>query len=492
MSYEGDRDWVVALTAGASGGRERLGGKGANLAELVGLGLPVPPGLVIATDACRAYGADGSLAPGLLDEVIAELGAIGERLGRRFGDVAAPLLVSVRSGAPVSMPGMMDTVLNVGLTPATRQGVAALVGDDATAACAERLRRTFEETAGGPPPEAPSEQLERAIAAVFESWGSRRAQLYRRFHGIPDSGTAVVVQAMVFGNAGPGSGTGVAFTRDPSTGARELFGEYLADGQGEEVVDGSRNVGDLAELRLSQPDAYAELEHHARAVEEHFADMCELEFTLERGRLWLLQSRSGQRAPRAAARIAADLVREGAIDRATALERVDVAAVRAALRPELDAAAVDPASVLASGTGSAPGLATGIAALDSETAVRRAEAGETVILVRPETTPKDLDGMIACAGLLTTRGGKTSHAAVVARGLGKSCVCGAEGVEVDLEHRLLRAGGRELAEGELISIDGDGGLVLAGAAPTRDPEPLPELVELEQWAAAGQGAPGGT
>lgn len=489
MTTGDGKSWVVPFAAGAREDADLLGGKGANLAELTKLGVPVPPGLVITTQACRHYLEHGELPDGLLTEVTAELDRIGAALGRGFGDPDAPLLVSVRSGAPVSMPGMMDTILNVGLSPAGLAGFGRLTGSEAGAAdCMARLEEMYGGTTGQELPVDPHAQLRGAIAAVFDSWGSKRAQLYRRFHRIPDTGTAVVVQAMVFGNIGEPSGTGVAFTRDPSTGDPELFGEYLAQGQGEDVVNGSRNVGDLEDLRAADPEAYASLAALARIIEEHFADMCELEFTLERGRLWILQARSGQRSAIATVRIAVQLVHEGKIDRSEALARVDLDAVDEAIKPTLDRAAVEAAQVLTEGFGSSPGLATGAVVLDSAAAKELSADGRHAILVRTETTPKDLDGMIASDGLLTTRGGRTSHAAVVARGLGKTCVCGAEEIVVDERAKALRIGARVVAEGETISIDGDGGLVILGAAPTVAPELPAELAELRGWAAAAGGA----
>jgi pyruvate,orthophosphate dikinase len=477
--------WVVPFSAGSREDTALLGGKGANLAELAKLGVPVPPGFVVTTAACRAYLEQGTLPDGLLEQARAALGELSAQLPRRFGDPASPLLVSVRSGAPVSMPGMMDTILNVGLSPRTLDGFAASMGSATIAQdCLRRVTEMLGEVTGEPLPDDPDTQLEQAIVAVFESWNSRRAQLYRRFNRIDDTGTAVVVQAMVFGNAGPGSGTGVAFTRDPSTGAPELFGEYLPGGQGEDVVAGSHNVGDLSGLLASDPAAHAELERLADLIEIHFGDMCEIEFTLERGALWILQSRSGQRSPLAAARIAVQLVEEGVIDRATAVERVDVEALEALSTPALEADALDPVTVLTTATGSSPGLATGVVVLDSGAAVERAAAGEDVVLVRPETTPKDLEGMIACTGLLTTRGGKTSHAAVVARGLGKTCVCGAAEIEVDVEARALRVGDTTVAEGDVLSLDGDGGRVILGAAPVVTTTPPAELADLRAWSAA--------
>jgi pyruvate,orthophosphate dikinase len=473
----------VPFEAGSRSESALLGGKGANLAALVEMGAPVPPGFVITTAACRAFSAaDGELPEGLLEETQAGLDGLAKRLGRRFGDAEAPLLVSVRSGAPASMPGMMDTVLNVGLAGATLPAFAAWIGDDGAAGdCLRRLRQTLEELTGEPAPDDAAQQLERAVAAVFASWNSRRAKLYRRYHGIEDTGTAVVVQAMVFGNAGPRSGTGVAFSRDPSDGAPRLFGEYLAGGQGEDVVDGSRNVGDIAVLAAQEPRAHRQLARLSRLVEARLGDMCEIEFTLERGELWLLQARAGQRTPAAALKIALDLTEEGLIDRAEAISRVDLDAFEASLRPVLDLDSLDPAAVLTTAVGSAPGLATGTVVLDPAAAARLAEAGGSPILVRAETTPQDIEGMLACEGLLTTRGGRTSHAAVVARGLGKVCVCGAEEVAVDPATGTLEIGAETIREGEELSLDGDGGRVIRGAAPARTPPPPPALAVLRGW-----------
>jgi pyruvate, orthophosphate dikinase len=473
---------VVPFSAGGREDTALLGGKGANLAELVRLGLPVPPGFVITTEACVAYERSGELPPGLFEEVRGAIGELESQLGRRFGDPLAPLLLSVRSGAPTSMPGMMETVLNVGLSKATFAGFAAWVGAESIARdCLQRLSQGFATAAGRPLPERPDEQLERSIAAVFASWGSRRAKLYRRYHRIADRGTAVVVQAMVFGNAGPRSGTGVAFTRDPSTGERRLFGEYLAGGQGEDVVAGTHNVGDLEWLRCEEPEIYAQLERFGRMFERHFGDICEIEFTLERGKLWILQTRRAQRSALAAVRVAVQLVQEQVIDRPEALSRVGAETLSALRAPTLDLERLDPARVVTTATGSSPGLATGAVALSAPMAVERAQAGKPTILVCRDTSPEDLDGMIACTGLLTARGGKTSHAAVVARGLGRTCVCGAEELRIDADAGLLHIGETVIREGETLSLDGDGGRVILGEAPVTDPAPPPEAEILESW-----------
>jgi pyruvate,orthophosphate dikinase len=476
---------VVPFSAGGREDRALLGGKGANLAELTRLDIPVPPGFVITTEACATYQESGELAHGLLVEVLSAIGDLEEQLDRRFGDPLAPLLLSVRSGAPTSMPGMMETVLNVGLAKSTLDGFAEWVGSEAIARdCRRRLALTFAAAAGTTLPEVPREQLEQSIGAVFASWSSDRAKLYRRYHRIADRGTAVVVQAMVFGNAGPRSGTGVAFTRDPSTGERRLFGEYLAGGQGEDVVAGTHNVGDLEELQREEPEIYARLEGLGRLFERHFGDMCEIEFTLERGKLWILQTRGAQRSALAAVRVAVQLVQEQVIERSEAISRIAADTLSALRAPTLDIERLDPASVLSTATGSSPGLATGTVALSSRAAVTRAAAGEQVILVCRDTSPEDLDGMIACVGLLTARGGKTSHAAVVARGLGRTCVCGAEGLLIDADTGVLRIGTSVVREGDVLSLDGDGGRVILGVAPATDPVPPPEARILESWQTA--------
>jgi pyruvate, orthophosphate dikinase len=461
--------------------RSLLGGKGANLAELAALEAPVPPGFVITTEACAAYAESGVLPEGLEDELWASLQllAAGER---RFGEERVPLLVSVRSGAPTSMPGMMDTILNVGLTPASIPAFAAWIGSEQVAQdCMSRLSDGFSSSSGDALPDDPFAQLTRSVEAVFDSWNSRRARLYRRYNKISDAGTAVVVQAMVFGNAPGASGTGVVFTRDPSSGERRLFGEYLSGGQGEDVVSGTLNVDDLQRLASESPPAFRELERLAKRFEHHFRDMCEIELTLERGRLWILQVRRGQRSALATVRVAVQLAEEGTISREEALERVDAEAIEKLREPRLDTAQLDPATILTRGTGSSPGLVTGTLVLSSREAVERAGAGERVILACRETSPEDLDGMIACTGLLTSTGGKTSHAAVVARGLGRTCVCGAAEIELDRERGCLRVGERTVRAGEVVSLDGDGGRVILGEAPALVPELPPEAGLLAAW-----------
>lgn len=475
------------LTSAQTPERGLLGGKGASLVDLIALGAPVPPAFAITTEACRAYFEGGELPPELAREMPTALAYLESQLGRRFGDPGRPLLVSVRSGAPTSMPGMMDTILNVGLSGRTLAGFIDSTGGEQSFGqdCLDRLAKMFSATVGMPLPEDPAEQLTRSVEAVFRSWNSKRAQLYRRFNKIPNTGTAVVVQAMVFGNSDERSGSGVAFTRDPSTGHRLLYGDFIARAQGEDVVSGSHNTEDLQHMRSRLPECHAQLEAIARRVEERFGDMCELEFTVERGRLWLLQARAGQRSAEAAIVSAVQLAEEGVIDRDTALRRVDRRALERVLRPSLDEPRLAPGSVLTTAVGASPGVATGALVFDSASAVARSRRGEQTVLVRAETCPEDLEGIIACTGLLTLRGGKTSHAAVVTRGLGRPCVCGAEELAIDAERGELSCGGTVVREGEPISLDGSGGRVILGAAPLAEPSPPQEAITLKEWIEAG-------
>ncbi len=496
-----------------TGGRDRadlLGGKGANLAEMTRLGLPVPPGFTITTDACRTYFAEGTVPTGLFDEVDAHLRTLEERMGRRLGDADDPLLVSVRSGARFSMPGMMETVLDVGLGDACVDALARRTGnerfawdsyrrlvqmygrtvldvegdrfEDAIDAAktargvtadvdlgAEDLRglvATFlgivEEETGRPFPQDPRDQLQGAVLAVFDSWNSDRAVLYRRRERIPaDLGTAVNVQAMVFGNRGSTSGSGVAFTRDPATGAPGVYGDYLPDAQGEDVVAGIRNTLALADLERLDPASHRALMEHMERLEGHYRDMCDIEFTIEEGHLWMLQTRVGKRTAEASFRIANDLLEDGVLTEDEALLRVTGDQLAQLMFPHFDHEG--GAVPVAVGMSASPGAAVGEAVFDSDTAVRRAEAGADVILVRRETTPDDLHGMVAARGILTSRGGKTSHAAVVARGMGRTCVCGAESLDVDTKAgRFTTQDGTVVAEGDTISIDGSTGEVFLG------------------------------
>ncbi|WP_206796308.1 pyruvate, phosphate dikinase [Amycolatopsis sp. MtRt-6] len=501
--------YVYDFAEGNRAMADLLGGKGANLAEMTVMGLPVPPGFTITTEACRAYLVAGAPPEGLAEEVAEHLHTLERAMGRKLGQVDEPLLVSVRSGARFSMPGMMDTVLDIGLTDESVTGLAAWSGDERLAwdsyrrlvqmfgttvlgvdaahfagalraakqakgvtgdlgldaADLRALTATFKdivhEQAGREFPQDPREQLNLAINSVFESWNTDRAHVYRRAEHIPeDLGTAVNVCAMVFGNLGENSGTGVAFTRDPATGAPGVYGDYLADAQGEDVVAGIRNTLPLHRLADLQPRAYEQLLGIMRTLEEHYRDLCDIEFTIERGRLWMLQTRVGKRTAAAAFRIAEALREEGVIDADEALRRVTGAQLAQLMFPRFADTATAP---VATGVAASPGAAVGEAVFDSATAVRRAEEGAAVILVRRETNPDDLDGLIHARGVLTSRGGKTSHAAVVARGLGRTCVCGAESLDVDVANRrFTTADGTVVAEGDVISIDGTAGEVYLG------------------------------
>ncbi|HEV2087786.1 MAG TPA: pyruvate, phosphate dikinase [Cryptosporangiaceae bacterium] len=496
--------------------RDLLGGKGANLAEMTNLGLPVPPGFTITTEACRAYLGSGNLPDGLTTEVDEHLAALEAARGKKLGDADDPLLVSVRSGAKFSMPGMMETVLNIGLNDSSVVGLAKQAGDERFAwdsyrrliqmfgktvqgirgeafedaledakrakgpdkpvndldLDAEDLRQLVEtykrivaEHTGSDFPQDPREQMDAAVNAVFESWNSDRAVLYRRQERIPaDLGTAVSVVAMVFGNMGMDSGTGVAFTRDPGTGASGIYGDYLQNAQGEDVVAGIRNTVPLQELERLDNRSYQRLLEIMSTLERHYRDLCDIEFTIERGHLWMLQTRVGKRTAAAAFRIATQLYDEGVIEPDEAVRRVTGAQLVQLMFPQFDTAAAT--RTIGRGMSASPGAAVGKAVFDSYTAVKWWRSGEKVILVRRETNPDDLNGMIAAQGILTSRGGKTSHAAVVARGMGKTCICGAEELDVDTKRRRFTApDGTEVHEGDVISIDGSTGVIYLGAVP---------------------------
>ncbi|HYH34376.1 MAG TPA: pyruvate, phosphate dikinase [Nocardioides sp.] len=507
---------VFDFAAGSKDQRDLLGGKGANLAEMTNLGLPVPPGFTITTEACRAYLQHGGEPDGLAAEVTEHLEALEQTMGRRLGDADDPLLVSVRSGAKFSMPGMMETVLNVGLNDASVEGLARQSDDERFAQDsyrrllqmfgatvldidpelfaealdeAKRARGTdsdldldagdlrslvstfkgiVEEQTGRPFPQEPREQLDLAVRAVFDSWNTDRARLYRRQERIPeDLGTAVNIQAMVFGNFGMDSGSGVAFTRDPASGSQGVYGDYLQNAQGEDVVAGIRNTVSLADFKEVDERSYEELLTIMTRLERHYRDMCDIEFTVERGKLWMLQTRVGKRTPEAAFRIAVHMVEEGLIDLDEAVLRVTGEQLAQLMFPRFDETA--ERRLLATGMNASPGAAVGKAVFDSDTAVEWADRGEDVILVRKETNPDDLRGMVAARGILTSRGGKTSHAAVVARGMGRTCVCGAEALDVDASAREFRVrDGDTVREGDLISIDGTTGEVFAGEVPVSD------------------------
>lgn len=530
--------WTQLFEEGDASMRELLGGKGAGLAEMCRVGLPVPPGFTINTKACVEYMRTGRKIPaGLLNEVWTQLRALEEKVGKRFGDSANPLLVSVRSGAVFSMPGMMDTVLNLGLNDRTLEGLIQLTGNerfvrdayrrliqmfgktvlgipgekfehiiqrvkarkrvvedtaldaDDLRGIADAFRRLIKSERGTEFPQDPREQLRMAILAVFDSWQGKRAVDYRNFHGIShDLGTAVNVQVMVFGNMGSDSGTGVAFTRNPATGDRGVFGEYLINAQGEDVVAGIRNPKPIAELAKDLPKAYEEFLGVCEMLERHYREVQDLEFTIERGRLWMLQTRSGKRTAQAAVKIAVEMAREGLISKEEALLRVEPGQIDMLLHPRFDPRAKEAAAaggrLLARGLNASPGAAVGLAVFDADTAEEWGKAGRPVILIRPETNPDDVHGMLSAKGILTSRGGATSHAAVVARGLGLPCVAGCDVLRVDVEARHLSVDGRKIRQGEHISIDGGTGEVFSGELPTIEPrlEDQAELIELLSWA----------
>ncbi|WP_282796188.1 pyruvate, phosphate dikinase [Streptomyces sp. CC224B] len=522
--------FVYDFTEGNKDLKDLLGGKGANLAEMTNLGLPVPPGFTITTEACKVYLDSGEEPAALRDEVSAHLDALEQKMGKRLGQSDDPLLVSVRSGAKFSMPGMMDTVLNIGLSDKSVQGLAKQAGDerfawdsyrrliqmfgktvlgvdgelfeealekakstkkvavdtDLEAGDLKKLVTTFKKIvkseAGRDFPQDPREQMDLAIKAVFDSWNGDRAKLYRRQERIPhDLGTAVNVCSMVFGNLGPDSGTGVAFTRDPASGHQGVYGDYLQNAQGEDVVAGIRNTVPLAELEQIDKKSYDQLMQIMETLETHYKDLCDIEFTIERGQLWMLQTRVGKRTAGAAFRIATQLVDQGLISEAEALQRVTGAQLAQLMFPRFD----EDAKVrqLGRGIAASPGAAVGKAVFDSYTAIKWSRSGEKVILIRRETNPDDLDGMIAAEGILTSRGGKTSHAAVVARGMGKTCVCGAEELEVDTKRRRLTVNGTVVEEGDVVSIDGSTGKVYLGEVPVV-PSPVVEYFEGRMHAGA--------
>ncbi len=501
---------VYDFTEGNKDLKDLLGGKGANLAEMTNLGLPVPPGFIITTEACRQYLEEGTVPDSLDAEVSEHLAQLEKAMGRRLGDPADPLLVSVRSGAKFSMPGMMETVLNIGLSDESVHGLAKQSGSDRFAWDSyRRLIQMFGKTVLGiegeafeqvmdPPsrpraprttstwtpsdlrgivdsfkeivrehtgrdfPQEPREQMDMAVKAVFSSWNADRAILYRRQERIPaDLGTAVNIVAMVFGNLGMDSGTGVAFTRDPGSGQQGVYGDYLQNAQGEDVVAGIRNTVPLQDLENIDGPAYAQLMDIMQTLENHYRDLCDIEFTIERGKLWMLQTRVGKRTAGAAFRIATQLVDQGLIDMDEAVTRVTGDQLAQLMFPRFDLSQ-EPKRIT-KGVSASPGAAVGKVVFDSAKAVEEAAAGQAVILVRRETNPDDLHGMIAAKGILTSRGGKTSHAAVVARGMGKTCVCGADELEVDTKAGKITApGGVVISEGDVLSIDGTSGNVYLG------------------------------
>ncbi|WP_176728897.1 pyruvate, phosphate dikinase [Thermogemmatispora onikobensis] len=540
MVKQSPRKWVYLFTEGSASMRDLLGGKGAGVAEMTKAGLPVPPGFTITTEACNAYyDAGKQFPPGMWEQALAALRIVEQQTGKTFGDRHNPLLVSVRSGAKFSMPGMMDTVLNLGLNDETVQGLVEQTGDERFAYDAYRrfiqmfskivldadprefeqkldeykertgaksdaelpasalkelvteFKQIAERQSGQPFPTDVYEQLKRAIEAVFASWNNKRAIDYRNFNKIPHNlGTAVNVQSMVFGNMGNDSGTGVAFTRNPSTGEKELYGEYLLNAQGEDVVAGIRTPSKINRLKEELPQVYEQFQEIARRLERHYRDMQDMEFTVERGRLYMLQTRSGKRSARAAVKIAVDMVEEGLISEEEAIRRSDPTQIYQLLLPRFDeeakARAHQEGRFLARGLNASPGAAAGKAVFDADRAEELGKAGVPVVLVRPETSPDDVHGMLVSKGILTARGGATSHAAVVARGLGLPCVAGCEGIRVYEEEKLFRVVGSDVVirEGDEISIDGDTGEVFAGVIPTVEPdfEKETELQKLLSWA----------
>src|SRR5437899_11828982 len=536
------KKWVYRCANGKAEGnakmRDLLGGKGAGLAEMTNAKLPVPPGFTITTEACNAYFAAGKkVPPGLWDQVERALAVVERATKKKLGDAKNPLLVSVRSGAAMSMPGMMDTVLNLGLNDESREGLAAQTGNERFALDAYRrfismfgrivldidptkfeqaleakkkaarvesdpelspkqleelvdeYKEIVRKTTGKSFPADPKQQLRLAVEAVFGSWFGKRAVDYRETFKIPhDLGTACSVVTMVFGNMGDDSGTGVAFTRDPNTGEKQLYGEYLTNAQGEDVVAGIRTPSKIGQRKRDMPKAYAQFEKIAQRLEKHYRDAQDLEFTIERGKLFMLQTRSAKRTARAAVKMATDMVKERLITKDEAIQRVDPLQVEQLLVPGFDPAAVERARkegrFLAKGLNASPGAATGRAVFDADRAVALKGQKQLVVLVRPETSPDDFHGMIAATGILTARGGSTSHAAVVARGLGLPCVAGVAELEIDLQKREMRVGGKVIKEGDAISIDGTTGEVFAGELPTiaanfREEK---ELIELLSWA----------
>ena len=525
-----DGRFVYAFDEPSEGGRELLGGKGVGLAEMTQLGVPVPAGFTITTDACRAYMANGQQLPEALPGQVEEhIESLQAKAGKHFGDAQDPLLVSVRSGAAISMPGMMDTILNLGLNDEAVEGLAQGTGNPRFAYDSYRrliqmygevvegvdgqrfeqalsdlksargvqqdveldandlrelvatFKRIYEEDTGAPFPQNARDQLNRAVQAVFESWDTPRAQVYRRAHRIPDDlGTAVNVVQMVFGNKGAGSGTGVAFTRDPSTGEHGLYGEFLADAQGEDVVAGIRTPEPLEAMQERMPEAFRQLRDTMQRLEQHYKDVQDIEFTVEDGRLYLLQTRSAKRTAAAALKAAVSMVDEGLISHEEAVIRIDPAQLDQLLHPMIDPST--ELEVAARGLNASPGAACGNVVLDADTAEERGKAGESVILVRWETTPDDIHGLIQASGILTAHGGMTSHAAVVARGMGKPCVAGCEDLTIDLERRRLTIGGHQLAEGDTITIDGGTGRVVVGEVALVPPQINEDFETILDWA----------
>lgn len=525
-----DRKQYVYLFGEIKADKNLLGGKGAGLAEMTNIGLPVPPGLTITTEACKEYYALGKqFPPGLEEEVMSKLRLVEEKLGKKLGDKEKPLLVSVRSGAPVSMPGMMDTILNLGLNDQTVQGLAQATGDERFALdCYRRFismfsdvvmkvernkfenvlhhkkkllnvqydseldaaamrdiirefKRVVHNSTGQDFPQDTYQQLMMAIQAVFSSWDNDRAILYRKINKYSDEmGTAVNVQCMVFGNMGNDSGTGVAFTRNPSTGEKDLFGEFLVNAQGEDVVAGIRTPQSISSLAKELPGVFQQFVNTCQTLEKHYRDMQDIEFTVERGTLYMLQTRTGKRTSAASIKIALDMYKEKLITKEEALLRIDPNQLNQLLHRQIDPLA--KLEVIARGLPASPGAATGMVVFDADEAERLGKAGQKVILVRNETTPDDIHGIVMAQGVLTSRGGMTSHAAVVARSMGKPCICGAEAINIDYANAQFKVGGVVVKEGDTLSMDGGTGNIYLGEVPLVDPSSSRELEQILKWA----------
>ncbi|MCK9478906.1 MAG: pyruvate, phosphate dikinase [Firmicutes bacterium] len=526
------KKYVYLFSEGDSSMKNLLGGKGANLAEMTRLGFPVPQGFTVTTEACtKYYNEGGKLTPNIANEIHDALGQIEGVVGKKFGDKNNPLLVSVRSGSRASMPGMMDTILNLGINDDVVEGLVSLTGNprfaydsyrrfiqmfsdvvmelpksnferiiddikdekgiksDSELAAEDfkdmvsRFKQFYKEKMGEEFPQQPEKQLLESVNAVFRSWENPRAIVYRRMNDIPhDWGTAVNVQVMVFGNSGNESGTGVAFTRNPSTGEKELYGEFLMNAQGEDVVAGIRTPQKISQLKQVMPEAYEEFTKAAEKLENHYRDMQDMEFTIENKKLYMLQTRSGKRTAQAAIKIAVDLVAEGLIDKKQAVMNVDPKQLDALLHPTFDTAALKAAEVLATGLAASPGAASGKVYFTAESAVSAAEKGESVILVRLETSPEDIEGMHAAAGILTARGGMTSHAAVVARGMGRCCVAGCGSLQINEEEKYFTVKGEKFNEGDFISLDGSTGNLYKGKIETMQAQLTGDFATFMSWA----------
>ena len=528
--------YVFLFSEGKSSLRELLGGKGANLAEMTNLGMPVPQGFTVSTEACTRYYEDGrTIAPEIQEQITENLAKMEELAGKKFGDPENPLLVSVRSGARASMPGMMDTILNLGLNDVVVEGLAKITNNprfaydsyrrfiqmfsdvvmelpkssferiidemkeekgikldtefdaDDMKKMVVRFKEFYKENKGVDFPSDPREQLMESVRAVFRSWDNPRANVYRRMNDIPYSwGTAVNVQMMVFGNSGDRSGTGVAFTRDPATGEAKLFGEFLINAQGEDVVAGIRTPQKIEKLKEIMPEVYDQFAQIANRLETHYRDMQDMEFTIENGKLYMLQTRNGKRTAAAALKIAVDLVDEGMITKEEAVMRVEPKQLDSLLHPQFDAAALKAAKPIASGLAASPGAATGKVVFTAEDAKEWAEKGEKVVLVRLETSPEDIEGMAAAQGILTVRGGMTSHAAVVARGMGTCCVSGCGDIKMHEEEKYFEVAGKTIKEGDYISIDGSTGNIYAEAIPTVEATISGDFGRFMAWADAAR------